>query len=67
MYEGWGQPSFAKKWHFFIRKRGSICRVYDVNEIPELREFPGDYGKICYGCLLALAKLDPGRLIGIPE
>ena len=64
MTRSWGKPSFAKNWHFFT-KRGSLCKHYDANEVPEvLLGYPENYDRICNGCLLALAKANVGRLIG---
>lgn len=65
---GWGRPSFAKKYHYFERGQGSACGIYDPEEVPtELLRTPGDYSKICDGCLLALAKAYPEALVGDPE
>ena len=67
MTRSWGKPSYAKSWHFFT-KRGSLCKDYDYNEVPEvLLRYPENYDRICDRCLLVIAKANVGLLLGWAE
>lgn len=59
---GWGKPSFAKKWHCFSDK-GSLCLNYDENEIPDKLELtPPPETALCDRCFLEYAKLHRNQI-----